>query len=137
MPQHSAFTPKINHYSTSGQNFAKRVLAFLNFAHRCELIGIAPEMIFRVADKKRDKKVSRGSFGEMIKRLKLRMADTEITQLTHLIDQNGSDDIRYEEYLQSLSAFQVNSEKYPPHEGSRTYTQLCLLKFGNLASKKC
>ena len=28
------------------------------FAHKCELIGVAPEMVFRIVDKKRDKKVS-------------------------------------------------------------------------------
>lgn len=85
-------------------------------------------MVFRIADKKRDKKVSASSFGEILKRVKLRMGETEISQLLNLITR-GNPNILYEEYLQCLSAFQINSEKYPP-KSSRTYVQLCLLKFG-------
>jgi hypothetical protein len=122
-----AFTPKINHYKQSKHEFAKNILCFLLFAHRCEIIGVYPEMIFRIADKKRDKKVGINSFGEIMKRLKLRMSDVEIEQFISLVKQDNH--IVYDEYLQALSAFQVNAEKYPP-KGGRTYTQLCLLKFG-------
>ncbi len=44
-------------------------------------------------------------------------------------------DIVYDEYLQCLSAFQVNAEKYPIN-GGRTYVQLCLLKFGKEVKNK-
>jgi hypothetical protein len=63
LTHHPAFTPKINHYKESNQPFAKNILTFLLFAHRCEIIGITPEMVFRIADKKRDKKVGPNSFG--------------------------------------------------------------------------
>ena len=46
-----------------------------------------------------------------------------------------SGSLHYEEYQQYLSAFQINAEKYPA-KGQRTYTQLCLLKFGEEAKKK-
>lgn len=59
---YSAFTPKIDKYHKSIEPFTKNILAFLNLAHRCEAVGLAPEMIFRIADKKRDKKVSCNSF---------------------------------------------------------------------------
>lgn len=72
---HPAFSPKIAHYTRSQEQFAKNILAFLNFAHRCELVGLVPEMVFRIADKKRDKKVSANSFGEILKRVKLRMGE--------------------------------------------------------------
>ena len=62
IPIIKAFTPKINHYKDSSQPFAKNVLSFLLFAHRCEIIGVTPEMVFRIADKSRDKKVGVGSF---------------------------------------------------------------------------
>lgn len=87
-------------------------------------------MVFRIADKKRDKSVGINSFAEILKRLKLRMSDVEINQLVTLIKKENN--IIYDDYLQALSAFQVNSEKYPS-KGTRTYTQLCLLKFGKEA----
>lgn len=65
-----------------------------------------------------------------MKRLKLRMSDVEINQFVSLVKKDN--DILYDDYLQALSAFQVNAEKYPP-KGSRTYVQLCLLKFGQEA----
>ncbi len=65
-----------------------------------------------------------------MKRLKLRMSDVEINQLLNLIKKDNH--VSYGDYLQALSAFQVNSEKYPS-KGSRTYVQLCLLKFGQEA----
>lgn len=129
---HTAFTPKINHYTKAADPFAKNILALLNLAHRCELIGLAPEMIFRIADKKRDRKVSTNSLTEILKRVKLHLSDLEITQLIALITR-GNSSLHYDEYLQCLSAFQINSEKYPP-SSSRTYVQLCLLKIAKEAS---
>lgn len=70
-----AFTPKLNHYRQSEEPFAQRVVQFLDFAHRCELVGICPEMVFRIADKKRDKSVSKASLLEIMKRVRLRMSD--------------------------------------------------------------
>lgn len=64
-------------------------------------------MVFRIADKSRDKKVAVVSFGEIMKRLKLRMSETEINQFVNLIKKDNH--IFYDDYLQSLSAFQVNS----------------------------
>ena len=84
-------------------------------------------MVFRIADKQRDKKVRVNSFSEIMKRLKLRMSEVEINQFVSLVKKD--DNILYDEYLQALSAFQANTEKYPV-KGSRTYVQLCLLKFG-------
>lgn len=130
----SAFSPRLSHYGRSQQPYAKTILAFLQFAHRCEILGLTPEMVFRIADKKRDKKVSVSSFGELLKRLKLQMGETEIRQLTNLLSRGGTH-IQYEEYLECLSAFQVNSEKYPP-KSVRTYVQLCLIKFGQEVAKK-
>jgi len=39
---YSAYSPKIAHYSQSSQPFAKNILAFLNFAHKCEALGLTP-----------------------------------------------------------------------------------------------
>ena len=47
-------------------------------------------MVFRVADKKRDKNVGVNSFGEIMKRLKLRMSVDEINQFVNLIQKDGS-----------------------------------------------
>jgi Ca2+-binding EF-hand superfamily protein len=88
-------------------------------------------MVFRIADKKRDKKVTANSFAEILKRVKLRMSEVETSQLMNLITR-GNQNVQYDEYLQCLSAFQINSEKYPL-KSSRTYVQLCLLKFGSEA----
>jgi hypothetical protein len=90
-------------------------------------------MIFRIADKKRDRKVSANSFGEILRRVKLHLSEMEITQLLSLITR-GNANIQYDEYLQCLSAFQINAEKYPP-TSSRTYVQLCLLKFAQNAKQ--
>lgn len=57
----------------------------------------------------------------------------EVTQLTNLVSRNNNH-IIYDEYLECLSAFQINSEKYPI-QSSRTYIQLCLLKFGKEVGK--
>lgn len=84
-------------------------------------------MVFRIADKKRDKKVSVSSLTEIMKRLKLKLDDTEIHRL--LQPMGKSESVFYEEYLQYINAFQINSEIYPP-KSQRTYSQLCLLKLG-------
>lgn len=88
-------------------------------------------MIFRIADKKRDKKITANSFGEILRRVKLHLSEVEVNQLLTLVTR-GSPSLQYEEYLQCLSAFQVNSEKYPA-ASTRTYVQLCLLKFAKAA----
>lgn len=90
-------------------------------------------MVFRIADKKRDKKVSTASISEIMKRLKLKLDDVEISRILNTITKSGS--IFYEEYLQYLSAFQINSEKYPP-QSQRTYAQICMLKLGSEAKDK-
>ncbi len=72
------------------------------------MIGLAPEMIFRIADKKRDKKVGVNSFSEILKRIKLRMSEMEINQLINLISR-GNQHLFYDDYLKALSAFQINS----------------------------
>ena len=87
-------------------------------------------MLFRIADKKRDKQVGVNSFGEILRRLKLRMSPEDINQFASLVQKDGQ--IEYESYLQALSAFGVNAEKYP-FKGGRTYVQLCLIKFGQEA----
>ena len=63
-------------------------------------------MVFRVADKKRDKKVGVNSFGEIMKRLKLRMNPDEINQFISLIQKDNQ--VEYDNYLQALSAFGIN-----------------------------
>jgi Ca2+-binding EF-hand superfamily protein len=65
-------------------------------------------MVFRIADKQRDKKVSVNSFCEILKRLKLMMSEMEVTQLTNLVSRSNNH-IIYDEYLECLSAFQINS----------------------------
>ena len=65
-----------------------------------------------------------------MKRLKLRMSVDEINQFVNLIQKDNN--IEYDSYLQALSAFGVNAQKYP-FRGSRTYVQLCLIKFGQEA----
>ena len=60
-----------------------------------------------------------------MKRLKLRMSDEQINKLVGILSRTGSN-IDYDDYLEYLSAFQINSEKYPA-TSSRTYVQLCLL----------
>lgn len=86
-------------------------------------------MVFRIADKKRDKKVSPESMAEIMKRLKLKLDDLEINKLLSIISKSS---IFYDEYLQYLSAFQINSEKYPANS-QRNFSQLCLLKLGTEA----
>lgn len=80
---------------------------FNYFAHKCELIGVTPEMVFRVADKKRDKKVSVADLTEIMKRLKLKLDDVEISRFLGSITK--SNNIFYDEYLQYINAFQINS----------------------------
>lgn len=46
-----------------------------------------------------------------------------------------SNNIIYDEYLQYINAFQINSEMYPP-KSQRTYSQICLLKLGMEAKEK-
>lgn len=71
-------------------------------------MGISPEMIFRIADKKRDKSVNSSSFGEIMKRVKLRMSDEEINKFVSVLGRKGLS-IEYDDYLECLSAFQINS----------------------------
>lgn len=97
------------------------------------MIGVNPEMVFRIADKKRDKKVGISDLTEIMKRLKLKLDDVEITRLLGSISK--SDNLFYDEYLQYINAFQINSEIYPT-KGQRTYSQLCLLKLGQEAKSK-
>ena len=85
-------------------------------------------MVFRIADKKRDKKVSVTSLAEIMKRLKLKLDDLEVNKLLSIISKSSS--IFYDEFLQYMSAFQINSEKYPP-KNQRNYAQLCILKLAS------
>ena len=103
----SAFTPRLQKYSNNSRPFSKHIVTFTTFAHKCELIGISPEMIFRIADQKRDKKVSVSGITEIMKRVKLKMDEVSISRLLNSITKSGS--IFYEEYLQYLNAFQINS----------------------------
>lgn len=64
-------------------------------------------MVFRVADKKRDKKVSVADLTEIMKRLKLKLDDVEISRFLGSITK--SNNIFYDEYLQYINAFQINS----------------------------
>lgn len=64
-------------------------------------------MVFRIADKKRDKKVGVSSLAEIMKRLKLKLDEVEVNKLLSIISKGSS--IFYDEYLQYMSAFQVNS----------------------------
>ena len=43
-----------------------------------------------------------------MKRLKLRMSDEQINKLVGVLSRNGSN-IEYDDYLEFLSAFQINS----------------------------
>ena len=54
-------------------------------------------MIFRIADQKRDKKVSVAGVSEIMKRVKLKMDEVSISRLLNSITKSGS--IFYEEYL--------------------------------------
>lgn len=47
-------------------------------------------MVFRIADKKRDKKVSTTDLSEIMKRLKLKFDDTEITRFLSTITKSGN-----------------------------------------------
>jgi Ca2+-binding EF-hand superfamily protein len=55
-------------------------------------------MVFRIADKKRDKSVNTTSLGEIMKRLKLRISDEEINKLLAVLARKGSN-IEYDDYL--------------------------------------
>lgn len=46
-----------------------------------------------------------------------------------------SNNVIYDEYLQYINAFQINSEMYPP-KSQRTFSQICLLKLGMEAKEK-
>ena len=70
-----AFTPRLQKYSNNSRPFAKHIVLFTTFAHKCELVGVSPEMIFRIADQKRDKKVGVAGLSEIMKRVKLKMDD--------------------------------------------------------------
>ena len=70
---------------------------------------------------------------EIMKRLKLKLDEMEVNKLLSIITKSSS--IFYEEYLQYLSAFQINGEKYPP-KNQRNYAQLCILKFASQAQAK-
>jgi hypothetical protein len=87
-----AFTPKLNRYRQSDELFAKKVVLFLEFAHRCELVGIYPEMVFRIADKKRDKSVKQENLKETIKRIKLRMSEEDISTFVSILSRIGRGD---------------------------------------------
>jgi hypothetical protein len=102
-----AFTPRMEKYASNNRDFARHALLFTTFAHKCELVGISPEMIFRIADQKRDKKVSIAGLTEVMKRVRLRMDGVEISRLLNSITKSGS--LYYDEYLQYLCAFQINS----------------------------
>ena len=62
---------------------------FTLFAHKCEIIGVTPEMVFRITDKKRDKKVSVSSLEEIMKRLKLKLDNIEINKILSSISKSS------------------------------------------------
>ena len=62
------------------------------------------------------------------------MSDEQINKLVGILARSGSS-IEYDDYLECLSAFQINSQKYPA-TASRTYVQLCLLEFAKVCKEK-
>lgn len=64
-------------------------------------------MVFRIADKKRDKKVGVSDLTQIMKRLKLKLDDVQISRLLSSITKSGN--VMYEQYLQYMNAFQINS----------------------------
>lgn len=54
----SSFSDKISSLKKQQSMVANNSLIFLEFAEKCELLGITPEMVYRIADKKRQKKIS-------------------------------------------------------------------------------
>ena len=65
-------------------------------------------MVFRIADKKRDKSVSTTSLAEVMKRLKLRMTEEQIDKFLGVLGRKTKN-LEYDDYLECLSAFQINS----------------------------
>lgn len=47
-------------------------------------------MVFRIADKKRDKSVSRSNLAEVMKRLKLRMGEDQIDKFLAVLARKGA-----------------------------------------------
>lgn len=86
---------------------AVQTLSFLQFADRCELLGITPEMVYRMADKNKQKKVALDTFKATLNRLNLRLDESTIMRICTSLDGNKDKTLKYDDYMATINAHQI------------------------------
>ena len=84
-------------------------------------------MVYRMADAKREKKITAKAFGETLKKLALRLDEAIIVRLCTFLNVNKDGTIKYDDYMATINAYQIQTEKYPLT--GKSYTQSSLSKF--------
>lgn len=91
-------------------------------------------MIYRAADIESKGCIYVEEFRMFLSKLKLGLSQAEINKLLHLFDEEWTGSIKKDDYLLSLAAYGVNSEK--PTDKIRNLSQDCLLKFARVLIDK-
>ena len=93
-----------------------------------ERIGLNLEMIYRAGNINEKPKIQVDEFRAFIRRLKLNVKESHVSRFLYLIDEDFTGFISEEEYLNTLTAFKVNSE---PGTSQKTfnYVNKVILKF--------
>jgi hypothetical protein len=92
-------------------------------AESCETLGLTPEMLFRITDRKRSKSVIIEDFRETLNRIKLGLDAGVVTRVCSMVTQTGL--LSHLDYHQCLAAFKVDAEP-PPWGEAQTFFQLSL-----------
>ncbi len=96
--------------------------------------GLSMEALYKVCEGSEAGSVSQEQFAACIKKLKLLLREGQIKRLIMMVDEDCTGNIRYDDYIQTLEAFGLRTERYKP--GSSTYGQECSAKLVGLLLRR-
>lgn len=92
-------------------------------------------MLFRASDTESKGVVHMEDFRIFLSKIKLGLTTSQITKLIQIFDENWTGSVKKEDYILTLAAFNVNSEKIN-FDSTRSIGQETMLKFAKILNEK-
>lgn len=92
-------------------------------------------MLFRASDTESKGVIHMEDFRIFLSKIKLGLTTAQITKLIQIFDENWTGSIKKEDYMLTLAAFNVNSEKIN-FDSARSIGQETMLKFAKILNEK-
>lgn len=93
-------------------------LALQEFVTQLKGKNLTPESFFRLCDGQYKKEVKATHFRSKLKKMGLRLTDTQVRRITLIFDEDMSGAISFAEYQNALEAFKLDCEPHIDCEGS-------------------